>query len=281
MDPITRFYKNKYPSVDDTVVVKILERTEYGYNVQILEYAIQGFVTLAELSRKKRHRKKNIVKVGDIFPMNVILVEENKGVVNLSKKYITEEDIQVYLDKYRYLFNLYRLSREVYSAYNNTVQDTDLEYCMDNTMRQLIDNRQDVEPKDLLEMVLTDPSLLITGFPSEFTEKIIENIQSRVVKEDLTMYTLIRVTVLGGLETLKDVLGEYCTVVSSPIYKIAAQGQTEDVCKQQLVDICNKIEAVTKGKGLYSIHQEPTIENRGKISVKLLSIQAEENLLKN
>ena len=49
-----RFYENKYPEVDEVVMVNVQEIAEMGAYVKLLEYDnIEGMVLLSELSRRR------------------------------------------------------------------------------------------------------------------------------------------------------------------------------------------------------------------------------------
>jgi len=98
-----RLYKPEFPSVDDIVVVQITELNKLGAKCKLLEYGnMDGFVPISEYSKRGRIRSiKQIFQVGSIYPLHVINVEPNKGVIDLSKKHITPDEVTQCLQRYK------------------------------------------------------------------------------------------------------------------------------------------------------------------------------------
>ncbi|GKB83089.1 eukaryotic translation initiation factor 2 subunit alpha, partial [Tanacetum coccineum] len=69
--------------------------------VSLLEYNnAEGMILLSELSRRRIRSINSLIKVGRIEPVMVLHVDEDKGYVNLSKRRVSEEDIQICEDRY-------------------------------------------------------------------------------------------------------------------------------------------------------------------------------------
>lgn len=293
-----RFYSKKFPIVDDVVIVQVLDRTEYGYNTKMLEYANKlAFVTHAEIARKTRHRKKHIVKEGDIFPMSVIMVDQSKDVVNLSKRYITDEDITNENIRYKHNCNLHRLAIEVHNMYKNltdTYTDADIEKSMNATVWPLYDTGDGLSAKKILEKILEDPTYLFKynkdHFPKQFVDKMIDNLRSRIQIDNSVVDTLIKVLILseGGVTTLQQILdqdlslpdnpGYKATIemVSSPVYKISVQGHSQKTCTDIVNTLSNKIKQLTTDQGMFAVCQEPTVDISGSSTKHLKYLQLHE-----
>ncbi|KAK7849676.1 eukaryotic translation initiation factor 2 subunit alpha like protein [Quercus suber] len=66
-----------------------------GAYVSLLEYNnIEGMILFFELSRCQIRSVNNLIKVGRIEPMMVLRVDKEKGYIDLSKRRVSEEDIQ-------------------------------------------------------------------------------------------------------------------------------------------------------------------------------------------
>lgn len=49
------YYKKKLPSIDDVVIAKVINISEYGIEVKLIEYNnVSGFINCGEVSRKKK-----------------------------------------------------------------------------------------------------------------------------------------------------------------------------------------------------------------------------------
>jgi translation initiation factor 2 alpha subunit (eIF-2alpha) len=96
------WHKKKYPSPDDVVIGYIKKIEEHGIVVNILDYlSMEAMMPLQELSRKKVSSIRSLFKEGDIRPLLVLRVDEEKGFIDLSNKYINmAQDEIVRFDKY-------------------------------------------------------------------------------------------------------------------------------------------------------------------------------------
>ena len=81
----SRFYKNKFPEVDDLVMVRVEEVGDISSTVILLEYGeIEGIILHSELSRKKFRSINNVIRVGSKEIMQVTMVDPSKNYINLS-----------------------------------------------------------------------------------------------------------------------------------------------------------------------------------------------------
>lgn len=75
-----RFYKEKYPEVEDVVMVNVRSIAEMGAYVHLLEYNnIEGMILLSELSRRRIRSINKLIRVGKTEPVVVIRVDKEKG----------------------------------------------------------------------------------------------------------------------------------------------------------------------------------------------------------
>lgn len=75
-----RFYKEKYPEIEDVVMVNVRSIAEMGAYVHLLEYNnIEGMILLSELSRRRIRSINKLIRVGKTEPVVVIRVDKEKG----------------------------------------------------------------------------------------------------------------------------------------------------------------------------------------------------------
>jgi len=89
-----RMYEDKYPEVDDLVVVEVKSIADMGAYVELLEYnKIEGMILFSELSRKRIRSINRLIRVGKQEVVLVLRVNKEKGYIDLSKRRVAREDI--------------------------------------------------------------------------------------------------------------------------------------------------------------------------------------------
>ncbi|QRW05298.1 alcohol dehydrogenase zinc-binding domain protein [Ceratobasidium sp. AG-Ba] len=75
-----RYYQQKYPEVDDLVMVQVRQIAEMGAYVKLLEYDnIEGMILLSELSRRRIRSIQKLIRVGRNEVVVVLRVDKEKG----------------------------------------------------------------------------------------------------------------------------------------------------------------------------------------------------------
>jgi len=97
-----RFYEQKYPEIDDVVMVNVRSIADMGVYVDLLEYNnMEGMILLCEYSfRDFQRRIKKLFKVGRTEPVVVIRVDKDKGYIDVSKKRVSKKGIERCTEKY-------------------------------------------------------------------------------------------------------------------------------------------------------------------------------------
>ena len=114
-----RFYEQRFPEIDDVVMVNVRSIADMGAYVHLLEYNnIEGMILLSELSRRRirlefsQDQCRNVtiiklirsinklIRVGRTEPVVVIRVDKDKGYIDLSKRRVSKEDIERCTEKY-------------------------------------------------------------------------------------------------------------------------------------------------------------------------------------
>ncbi|KAI0985684.1 hypothetical protein GJ496_005669 [Pomphorhynchus laevis] len=95
MAPLTsRFYKSKFPEVDEVVMVNVKAIAPMGAYVELLEYnSIEGMILLSELSRRRIRSINKLIRIGRNECVQVIRVDKDKGYIDLSKRRVAPEEI--------------------------------------------------------------------------------------------------------------------------------------------------------------------------------------------
>lgn len=89
-----RFYANRYPEVEDVVMVNVRSIAEMGAYVHLLEYNnIEGMILLSELSRRRIRSINKLIRVSRNEVVVVIRVDKDKGYIDLSKRRVSPEEV--------------------------------------------------------------------------------------------------------------------------------------------------------------------------------------------
>jgi small subunit ribosomal protein S1 len=86
--------------VGDIVEGKIVRLTNFGAFVELHE-GIEGLVHVSELDEKRIEKPGEAFKVGDVFPMKIIKINEGEKKIGLSIRAVKQDETQKDLDSYR------------------------------------------------------------------------------------------------------------------------------------------------------------------------------------
>ncbi|TFK61357.1 translation initiation factor eIF2 alpha subunit [Pluteus cervinus] len=96
-----RYYEQKYPEVDELVMVQVRQIAEMGAYVKLLEYDnTEGMILLSELSRRRIRSVQKLIRVGRNEVVVVLRVDKEKGYIDLSKRRVSSEDIAKCEERY-------------------------------------------------------------------------------------------------------------------------------------------------------------------------------------
>ena len=96
-------YEAKCPEVDMVVMIQVNNIADMGAYVSLLEYNnIEGMILFSELSQHQICSMSSLIKVGRFKPVMVLRVDKEKGFIGLSKRRVSEEDIQACEERYHY-----------------------------------------------------------------------------------------------------------------------------------------------------------------------------------
>ncbi|XP_078178137.1 eukaryotic translation initiation factor 2 subunit alpha homolog [Carex rostrata] len=119
-----RMYEAKYPEVDMAVMIQVHHITETGVYVSLLEYNnMEGIIPLSELSRRRIRSVSSLIKVGHQEPAIVLRVNKEKGYIDLSKKTVSEEDVQACEEQYNKSKLVHSIMRHVAEIHSIDVEE--------------------------------------------------------------------------------------------------------------------------------------------------------------
>jgi len=288
---IVRYYRKSFPEKGDIVIVRVSDKNEFGYNVDLLEYNnIKGFVTLSEISRKMVHRKKNIIDQEEIMPMSVLNTNKEKGTIDLSKKFLKESDVDPIMDEFKYKHSIHRIGIEIHKLFCNFMKDQrDIEEVFSNTIWDVYDRHSDLSHQDIFNNVIANPKSLFASdgclefFGESFIDGMSKNIVNRITKKDCALDLEVKVLILDerGIDSLKEIfdltseVGKNKLTVSfpsPPVYNLLLEGDDEDELRAILGNLKDVIKQRTVERGgLFSIHADIKIVKESKVDIKYIS----------
>merc|ERR1711937_25031 len=119
-----RMYEEKYPEVDEVVMVQVKGIAEMGAYVSLLEYNnIDGMILLSELSRRRIRSVNKLIKVGRQEPVMVLRVDTEKGYIDLSKRRVSPEDAQAGEEKFNKSKLVHTITRHAAETTNTDLED--------------------------------------------------------------------------------------------------------------------------------------------------------------
>ena len=122
-------YEARYPEVDMAVMIQVKNIADMGAYVSLLEYNnIEGMILFSELSRRRIRSVSSLIKVGRIEPVMVLRVDKEKGYIDLSKRRVSEEDIQACEERYNKSKLVHSIMRHVAETMGNDLE-VFLEFC--------------------------------------------------------------------------------------------------------------------------------------------------------
>ena len=138
-----RFYKNKLPQIDDIVVCKVNKIDKDAIYVNLLEYDnMEGMVQLSNASTRKKKRSVCLLKENKQYPLLVISIDEDKGYIDLSNKFVSDDDKNDSLEKYElYLKVLKIFNNFIYSIFKSEFTEQDLENYAEKTIWKFDKNK--------------------------------------------------------------------------------------------------------------------------------------------
>ncbi|KAG7889088.1 hypothetical protein KL908_004888 [Ogataea polymorpha] len=199
-----RFYENKYPEVDEVVMVNVQQIAEMGAYVKLLEYDnIEGMVLLSELSRRRIRSIQKLIRVGRNEVAVVLRVDKDKGYIDLSKRRVSSEEIVKCEERFNKSKAVHSILRRCAEKYN-----IPLEHLYETIAWPL--SREYGHAFDAFRISITDPSIFnkITPPSQEVLEELKEHISRRLTPQAIKCRADIEVSCFSyeGINAIKEAL---------------------------------------------------------------------------
>jgi len=116
-----RFYENDIPNVDEIVMCQVDRIQDFCIYVKLLEYDnIEGMVQLADASTRRKRKSVCLLKVNKRYPLLVIRVDRKNKYIDLSNKFLSNEDKDTATERYNNYFFVTKIIKKVLSnKFNN------------------------------------------------------------------------------------------------------------------------------------------------------------------
>ncbi|KAG0041651.1 hypothetical protein BGZ83_001492 [Gryganskiella cystojenkinii] len=201
-----RMYANKFPEVDDLVMVNVRQIAEMGAYVQLLEYDnIEGMILLSELSRRRIRSIQKLIRVGKNEVVVVLRVDKEKGYIDLSKRRVSAQDIVKCEERYN-------KSKAVHSIMSTVAkkENKDLETLYEQLAWPLYAKYG--HAYDAFKVALNEPEKVFEGLEiAESTrEELLNNIKRRLTPQPIKIRADIEVTCFDyeGIDAIKTAFKE-------------------------------------------------------------------------
>lgn len=227
-----RFYENKYPEVDEVVMVNVQEIAEMGAYVKLLEYDnIEGMVLLSELSRRRIRSIQKLIRVGKNEVAVVLRVDKEKGYIDLSKRRVSAEDIVKCDERYNKSKAVHSILRHCAEKYG-----VSLEQLYQTVGWPLL--RKYGHAYDAFKLSITDPSIFdgIEAPSTEILEELKLYISRRLTPSAIKIRSDVEVSCFSyeGIDAIKAALEAATSVsteqmqvraklIAAPLYEISTQ----------------------------------------------------------
>merc|ERR1711953_399796 len=205
-----RYYENKFPEIEDVVMVNVRSIADMGAYVHLLEYNnIEGMILLSELSRRRIRSINKLIRVGRTEPVVVIRVDKDKGYIDLSKRRVSKEDIERCTEKYskakavnsivRHVAEIlgYKSNEELEELYRKTAWYFESKCKKQGTAY------------DYFKQAVADPQLLADlGLEDNTKTVLLENIQRKLTQQAVKIRADFECSCFTyeGIDAVKDAL---------------------------------------------------------------------------
>ncbi|EER32520.1 eukaryotic translation initiation factor 2 alpha subunit [Candida tropicalis MYA-3404] len=262
-----RFYENKYPEVDEVVMVNVQEIAEMGAYVKLLEYDnIEGMVLLSELSRRRIRSIQKLIRVGKNEVAVVLRVDKEKGYIDLSKRRVSAEDIVKCDERYNKSKAVHSILRHCAEKFNVSLEN------LYETIGWPL-SRQYGHAYDAFKLSITEPSIFddIKAPSDDILDELKLYISRRLTPQAINIRADVEVSCFtyAGIDAIKEALRAAESVstpqmqvkaklVAAPLYFLSVQALDKKQGIQILEDAIAKItESIESNGGNCKINMAP------------------------
>ncbi|XP_055704648.1 eukaryotic translation initiation factor 2 subunit 1 [Phlebotomus papatasi] len=270
-----RFYKDKYPEVEDVVMVNVRSIAEMGAYVYLLEYNnIEGMILLSELSRRRIRSINKLIRVGKTEPAVVIRVDKDKGYIDLSKRRVSVEDVEKCTERFSKAKAVNSILRHVADILNFE-SDDQLEDLYQKTAWHFEEKyKSKAHAFDIFKQAVVDPSILAEcGLEERTLDVLLDNIKRKLTSQPVKIRADIECACYGyegidavkealrsGLELSTEELPIKINLIAPPLYVMTTSTpEKADGLKALEVAIDKIKETITELGGVFNVQMPPKV----------------------
>lgn len=264
----SRFYEEKYPEIDELVMVLVKRIETMGVYVQLLEYNnAEGMILLSELSKRRIRSVAKLIRVGRMEVVSVLRVDREQGYIDLSKKRVGQEDAKALEEKYHKSKLVHSIMRHVASH-----TETPLPELCEKIAWPLY--KKYPHALDGLRRSVAEPEMLESlGLSQELKDALMAGVRRRLTPQMLRVRARIEVKCdeYEGVEAVKRALmaGIACStaehkvvirLIAPPAYSIMVSEMEKDAglaLVQEAIDAV-KVQIAKEGGG-FAVKLAPEI----------------------
>jgi len=270
-----RFYKEKYPEVEDVVMVNVRAIAEMGAYVYLLEYnSIEGMILLSELSRRRIRSINKLIRVGKTEPVVVIRVDKEKGYIDLSKRRVSPEDVEKCTERFAKAKAVNSILRHVADIlkFENNEQ---LEELYQKTAWHFEEKyKSKAAAYDVFKQAVVDPSILDEcGLEENTKEVLLNNIRRKLTSQAVKIRAdiecacyeyegidAVKSALRAGLELSTEELPIKINLIAPPLYVMTTSTPEKAEGLKALENAIEKIkETIEKAGGVFTVNMAPKV----------------------
>ncbi|XP_066935074.1 eukaryotic translation initiation factor 2 subunit 1-like [Clytia hemisphaerica] len=270
-----RFYRQKYPEIDDIVMVNVRSIAEMGAYVHLLEYKnIEGMILLSELSRRRIRSINKLIRVGRNECVVVIRVDKDKGYIDLSKRRVSIEEVKKCEEKFTRGKTVASILRHVGEILKYE-SDEELEDLFEKTA-WFFDEKYKTTggAYEAFKHAVTEPTILDECDLDEKTKEVLmTNINRRMMTQAVKVRSDIEVSCYSyeGIDAIKEALRQgvklsteelpiKVNLIAPPLYVITMTTLDRDGALEAIGRANNAIkESIENNKGTFVVKMEPKV----------------------
>ncbi|KAF5274098.1 hypothetical protein FQR65_LT04496 [Abscondita terminalis] len=271
-----RFYKEKYPEVEDVVMVNVRSIAEMGAYVHLLEYNnIEGMILLSELSRRRIRSINKLIRVGKTEPVVVIRVDKEKGYIDLSKRRVSTEDVEKCTERFAKAKAVNSILRHVAELLKYE-SDQQLEELYQKTAWYFEEKykKNKASAYDFFKQAVVDPSILAEcGLDDKTKEILLSNIKRKLTSQAVKIRADIECACYGyegidavkkalkaGLDLSTEELPIKINLIAPPLYVMTTSTPEKQDGLKALQNAIETIEeTITKDGGVFKVQMAPKV----------------------
>lgn len=270
-------YEERYPQIDDVVMVQVKSIAEMGAYVSLLEYnGIEGMILLSELSRRRIRSISKLIKVGRQEPVMVLRVDQEKGYIDLSKRRVSPEDVAACEEKFNKSKMVNSILNHVAATTNISVEELykTVGWPLYKKYGHAFEAFKMIvaDPESVFkDLTTTDESGNVSAIDEAIKAAFVKNIRRRMTPQPLKIRADVELTCLAydGVCHIKEAMRaaekasteevpvKMC-LVASPLYVLTTQTLNKELglaALQQGIEYVK--EAIEKNKGKLIVKEAP------------------------